>query len=199
MNIKKILIFSTFLIIISCANTETNEYTIKSINQEARLADQDGDGVINIRDACPDTELDIIINNNGCAVIKSVEEVKEIIIFFKIGSAKIEGWYANELEEYSNYIENHDDSTIFIEGHTSEIGSNEVNEKLQLQRANAVKDALVYYGANPDNIEIVNQGQHTKSVNNKHDASDAVNQRVYVKIIKLKNEDISKWKINDNN
>src|SRR5579885_398665 len=48
---------------------------------------------------------------------------------------------------------------VRVEGHTDVIGGNAYNDRLGLARANAVRDFLVKYGANPNQITTVSDGK----------------------------------------
>src|SRR5215469_18883714 len=48
---------------------------------------------------------------------------------------------------------------VRVEGHTDIVGGSQVNDRLGLARANAVRDFLVKYGANPNQITTVSEGK----------------------------------------
>jgi len=55
---------------------------------------------------------------------------------------------------------------VRVEGHTDSVGSKRANEKLGMQRAQAVKSFLEKYGARPDQVTAATQGMGTPKVGN---------------------------------
>jgi hypothetical protein len=65
-----------------------------------------------------------------------------------------------------------------LEGHTDSKGSVPYNERLGLQRANAVKDFLVKYGASASQISTSTQNKSSPKVSNTSDEGRFMNRRV---------------------
>jgi len=79
-------------------------------------------------------------------------------INFEFNSAVLSDGYpsllclADQLHKNAGY-------RVKVEGNTDNIGSERVNEKLGLARANTVRDFLVKYGASPNQIEVTTRGK----------------------------------------
>src|SRR5215472_2273129 len=73
---------------------------------------------------------------------------------------------------------------VRVEGHTDIIGGTQSNDRLGLARANAVRDFLVKYGANPSQITTVSEGKQNprypsqRPTFNKTDEARWMNRRV---------------------
>ena len=67
---------------------------------------------------------------------------------------------------------------IQVEGHTDSIGSDEYNQKLSEQRADAVRDYLTSQGVPPDTMTAVGLGKADPVASNTTDAGRQQNRRV---------------------
>ncbi len=108
-------------------------------------------------------------------------------INFEFNSAVLSDGYpsllclADQLHKNPNY-------RVKVEGNTDNIGSERVNEKLGLARANTVRDFLVKYGASPNQIEVATRGKRDpkypgfKSTYSKTDVARWMNRRVVLTV-----------------
>lgn len=88
------------------------------------------------------------------------------------------------LEPIANYLKAHKNYKIKIIGHTDNIGSKKYNYNLSLQRANAVKRALIEMGISKDRIFTYGYGEDRPIASNKTKEGRAKNRRVEFVIIK---------------
>lgn len=72
------------------------------------------------------------------------------------------------------------DAKIVVEGHTDSSGSTERNRELSLQRANAVRDALIANGVAADRISVEGFGEERPIADNSTQAGRANNRRVEI-------------------
>lgn len=177
-------------LLIGCA--QNKEMAVQD-DMPLKLYDTDKDGVIDGRDTCPGTNEKVDVDNNGCPIWTQVENVSELVIFFEISSSKIDPKYMKQLEDKLEYVKGHKDTSILLEGYTSDKGSKELNHKLQQERASAVKSALISLGAKPETITVHNQGGLSEKVKVDEKQVHNANQRVYIKIIKLNEKAQEKW------
>lgn len=77
---------------------------------------------------------------------------------------------------------------IELTGHTCSLGSDEINQKLSVQRAEKVKEFLVNAGITPNRITATGKGEQEPLVENTDKMSRQVNRRVEVKIDNSNNE-----------
>ncbi len=108
-------------------------------------------------------------------------------INFEFNSAVLSDGYpsllclADQLHKNAGY-------RVKVEGNTDNIGSERVNEKLGLARANTVRDFLVKYGASPNQIEVTTRGKKDpkypgfKPGYSKTDVARWMNRRVVVTV-----------------
>lgn len=83
------------------------------------------------------------------------------------------------LSKVNNVIKSFGDSKIIIEGHTDSVGGIQLNQKLSLDRANAVRDYfLANFNYQPDAIEAIGFGYEKPLATNKTAQGRAQNRRV---------------------
>lgn len=71
---------------------------------------------------------------------------------------------------------------VRIDGHTDSAGDAVYNQKLSLQRAQSVADALVNVGMKPTNLDVRGRGETAPIADNKTEEGRAENRRVAVVI-----------------
>ena len=126
----------------ACANNEI--VTLESsVEQLKALNDYDRDGVIEDREKCADTVLGATIDNYGCGAQTTLVEPIKVDIKFSHNSYDIPASALPQIQELATFLEKSKELQVHIEGHTSKVGSEELNQILSNNRANAVVSVLV--------------------------------------------------------
>lgn len=150
-------------------------------------ADQDGDGVIDLFDKCPNTPAGVKVDGAGCplppAKIVITEEDRRVVrnaianLEFDFGKATIKEHSLESLDHVAEILINKNFS-LKLAGHTDNVGSDAANLKLSKDRAEAVKAYLVSKGANASRIEATGYGKTQPIATNKTAAGRQKNRRV---------------------
>jgi outer membrane protein OmpA-like peptidoglycan-associated protein len=98
-------------------------------------------------------------------------------LFFDFNSAQLKPGAYSEINRIANVLNNYPQTTILVEGHTDQKGSEQYNMQLSQQRALAVKNALAQRGVDPRRIEAIGYGKSQPI-----SSSDAMNRRVNIVI-----------------
>lgn len=98
-------------------------------------------------------------------------------VYFDYDRSEIKPDFLAEIEEKAKMLVDDPNMRIKIEGHCDERGTTEYNLALGERRANAVKDALVANGANPDQIETVSYGEERPAAEGSNEEAWAKNRR----------------------
>jgi OOP family OmpA-OmpF porin len=102
--------------------------------------DDDGDGVGNCADKCPDTIKSLAVDADGCPI----PEIIRLKVNFDFDKSDIKPQYHQELADFAAYMKQQQSFTaVEIAGHTDSKGADEYNQKLSERRAKAVRDYLV--------------------------------------------------------
>jgi outer membrane protein OmpA-like peptidoglycan-associated protein len=104
-------------------------------------------------------------------------------VLFAFGKADLAPGAVRNLDKLTGFLEKHPDRNLLIEGHTDSIGSDEFNRVLSQKRADAVKEALVGKGINPDRIVTKGYGKQFPVASNETESGRQLNRRVEVVIL----------------
>lgn len=158
------------------------------------LADDDGDGVPNRYDKCPDTPEGTPVDGSGCPlpemkhetkVIERVvtQEDKKIVdeaisnLEFDLGKATIRATSHASLNKVAALLIEKNFS-LKLAGHTDNTGSMQTNLRLSKERAESVKAYLVSKGANASRIEATGYGPNQPIADNATEEGRQMNRRV---------------------
>lgn len=156
-------------------------------NDGCPILDTDKDGVQDKDDDCPTVAGSI--SNKGCPELIK-EEIPEYIkaqdksIYFNSGKSTFSvnnSLSAASINKILKIIKNYPNTKFTIEGHADSDGSEELNQKISEDRANAVRNALIKGGANPDNLTAIGLGETKPAASNKSKKGKAKNRRAEVK------------------
>lgn len=166
---------------------------LQKLNDE--LADDDGDGVANKYDKCPNTPHGVKVDGSGCPlpeiknetkVIEKIvvtEEDKQVVdeaiknLEFDLGKATIRASSHASLNSVAALLIEKNFS-LKLAGHTDNTGSMQTNLRLSKERAEAVKAYLVSKGANASRIEATGYGPNQPIATNATAAGRQQNRRV---------------------
>lgn len=140
---------------------------IKEINN-----DQDGDGIINNLDKCPNTTAGVKVNREGCV------ETINLNINFDNNSAEIKDIYNPKITEFANLLKTNPSMTAVIEAHTDSKGSDAYNLNLSNKRANSVVNSLKKHGIESSRLKAVGYGESQPIATNDTEIGKAKNRRV---------------------
>lgn len=104
-------------------------------------------------------------------------------IFFDFGKSDLLKYSYPELYRLARLLKTMK-LTVEISGHTDDVGSDEVNDKLSQARADAVRDFLIKAGCNGDNIVAKGYGKNKPIASNATENGRARNRRVEMQVIK---------------
>lgn len=84
------------------------------------------------------------------------------------------------IQAHAEYLRNHPDCHVRVEGHTDEQGSREYNVGLGERRADAVANALVSQGASRQQISVVSFGKEKPDAEGHSEDSYRLNRRAVI-------------------
>ena len=161
-----------------CPNTP--EAAIGFVDEVGCELDTDGDGVPDYKDQCPTVPGPE--ENKGCPEVK--REVRQLLqkamqgIEFELNKAVIKKKSYPLLDKIAETFIENTGYIIEVQGHTDNIGTDEVNKRLSQQRADAVKNYLVKKGVPEERLTAVGYGPTRPIADNKTKAGRAKNRRV---------------------
>ncbi len=99
---------------------------------------------------------------------------------FAPGQSRLKPAARQHLSKLLKFVRKAPDKTLHIEGYTDSSGSAAANKALSLQRARAVRNALVAAGIDPSRIKVAGMGEANPIASNSTASGRAQNRRVVV-------------------
>ena len=103
-------------------------------------------------------------------------------VLFDTGRAELKSGAGRKLDQLSQFLVEHPDRRVQIDGFTDSIGTDAYNEDLSQRRADSVKTALINRGVDPSRIGSVGYGKAYPVANNNDSGGRQLNRRVEVVI-----------------
>ena len=107
-------------------------------------------------------------------------------VTFAFNSANIDPQFYPVLNDVAAVLREYNQTVVEVAGHTDNIGSEEVNQRLSEQRANSVGNYLIGQGLVRERFEIIGMGKNYPIADNNTDAGRALNRRVEIRVLPLK-------------
>ncbi len=102
------------------------------------------------------------------------------IIYFAFDSDKVPDKYIDLIQYHGKYLSLNPQAKMRLEGHTDERGSREYNIALGERRAQAVKQLMLYEGADPEQITVISYGEEKPAAFGHDEESMRLNRRVEI-------------------
>jgi outer membrane protein OmpA-like peptidoglycan-associated protein len=179
---------------------------LKKFGNTGRLEkDDDGDGIPDFADICPDTPDGVTVNQNGCPAQTTLVKVvnnnyqksangainngaaiqKSLAgnldnILFDFDRFELKSQYYSDLEEIAAMLKQNPDTKIEINGHTDNIGTAAYNQRLSEKRAKTVNNYFVQKGIEKDRLFPEGFGFRMNRAPNEDEAGRALNRRVEI-------------------
>ncbi|MDX1722714.1 MAG: OmpA family protein [Pseudomonas sp.] len=158
----------------------------------AQDGDQDGDGVFDRRDRCPDTPPNTSVRHNGCPfpeyasppqVMEPAEPAVpvrvELDVKFDFDKSVVKAGSHADIKSLADFMKQYPQTSTAVEGHTDSIGSDAYNQGLSERRANAVREVLVeQHGIESNRVSAVGYGETRPVADNDSESGRAINRRV---------------------
>jgi OmpA-OmpF porin, OOP family len=105
-------------------------------------------------------------------------------IFFEFGKAELKPESYPELNRIATFFKSNTKIVSEISGHTDNVGSDEVNNKLSQERADVVRKYLLTQGVPQEKLTAKGYGKNKPKVANDTPENQAINRRVEFEILK---------------
>ena len=150
-----------------------------SVKVEFKIPDTDGDGVNDIRDACPNTPAGAEVDEVGCAKFQGVLKG----VNFEYNSSRLTPRARAILDEVAEELKNYPNVKVQVEAHTDSKGSSQYNLWLSKARAQSVIDYLVSRGISSRRLIPIGFGETKPIASNATEQGRALNRRVEFRVL----------------
>jgi outer membrane protein OmpA-like peptidoglycan-associated protein len=160
----------------------------------AQDGDEDGDGVFDRRDRCPDTPAGTQVDHMGCPLPQyppsqprpePVAAAPEVItlddqgpVLFAFNSAALSADAQQRLQALLPKLSDPSVISVKVIGHTDSVGSDSYNQGLSERRASSVAEYLISQGLAPQKVTSQGHGESEPVADNDTDEGRARNRRV---------------------
>jgi len=190
-----IAISFSFLVLNGCADSQV-VLLDKPTVQKFDLMDPDSDGVINARDKCEKTTLGAEIDNDGCGTQTAKTKPFDLKINFENNSYVVPKYAKGRISELADFLKQYQSLNVVIEGHTSKVGSKQINQVLSENRAKAVVSVLVNeFNIDAERISSKGFGFDQLAVEGEYDEAHAANRRIIAQVSATEQFDVMAWTI----
>lgn len=182
---KKFLILG-FLLLSACSMFKTTPpplAPVKTVAIEAKALEVKAPKVEGSLDAAVEQKaLPVAKEDKTEAVKDAAEEIlSERSVFFDFDKFDVKPEYKNLIEAHGQYLSDHADTNIVLEGNADERGSREYNLALGQKRAVAVKNALTTLGVKDQQIETTSYGEEKPMMEGHYEDAWSHNRRTDIK------------------
>ncbi|MBM6442687.1 MULTISPECIES: OmpA family protein [Pseudomonas] len=162
----------------------------------AQDGDEDGDGVFDRRDRCPDTPANTPVDHRGCplpqypASVKLAEPAQSEVItlsdagdvLFAFNQSELTPTAKSQLDSIMGKLQDADVISIKVIGFTDSVGSDAYNQGLSERRASSVAEYLLSQGVAPNKLTSEGKGESQPVADNETDEGRSKNRRVELHI-----------------
>ena len=168
-----------------CADTPSGV----AVDERGCPVDSDGDGVPDHLDECAGTPSGVAVDAQGCPLPEDAEITERGTfvfgtILFDTGSSAIKPESRPVIDEAVSYLEQYPEVRLEIQGHTDNVGSEELNMRLSSARAEAVKEYMTGRGIAEERLTTRGYGFSVPAVPNDTREGRAENRRIEFKPIR---------------
>lgn len=171
---KLLLLISLVGLISGCAGTQLkapqqDTFAPSLVETKAPLAESTANEVPKVVPVATRLEINPLKDPNNILSKRS--------IYFDFDQFIIKPEYRNTIQAHANYLLNHPDARIRIEGNADDRGSREYNLALGQKRASSVKKVLNIMGVSDTKIETISYGEEKPKSYGDNEAALAENRR----------------------
>ncbi|REG85883.1 OmpA family protein [Marinomonas pollencensis] len=190
--IKRLLTIGFLTVLCSTTHAES----LFDSNIRAGLADNDKDGVIDVRDRCANTEKGDAVDTYGCPKVSSTLLSIDLNILFDSGKAIVRPKFYPEVMKLATFLKEHPSSKVVIEGYTDNVGAENINKALSQKRATAIADVLIdSFRISPKRVQAIGHGESDPIASNDSAEGRANNRRVLANVFAEQTADVKRWTI----
>lgn len=136
--------------------------------------DQDGDGVFDRSDLCPDTARNTAVSQGGCGLFDQVLTD----VSFKSGTHWLSPKSKRAIDEVVDVILAFPEARIEVQAHADNRGSEEINQIVSDARAKAVMAYMIEKGVGEKQLIAEGYGESSPLVSNDSDENRRTNRRI---------------------
>ena len=145
--------------------------------EEVIIPDEDGDGVLDEDDICPNTPEGFHVTPDGCPKKATLK------VNFPPDRYTIVPKMVDKLESFAEFLIQNEHYQVVIYGYTDSIGEADENKRLSQKRADSVKNALIELGVSSTKLTAIGRGEEYPVASNMYRTGREKNRRIEAELI----------------
>jgi outer membrane protein OmpA-like peptidoglycan-associated protein len=133
-------------------------------------------------DAAPIMVADPMYSDTGAFTVQPEPHVYFPDVNFDFDVRRLNNLGEGRVRQLAQLLQSVPEVTVVLQGHTDYIGAEDYNERLGMDRAEAVRQQLVALGVSPERLSTVSFGEGQPVFTEQEDWARAVNRRVEVHV-----------------
>lgn len=160
--------------------------------QQADLADDDNDGVINARDLCQNTPKGKVINNDGCTISATTHDIDSFQIQFNKNSSVIPASYETPLNKLAVFLKKNPQIQFEIQGNINQnLNESQLEQNHNGNLVNSIQKHLIDKGVPAQQLSIIMPAKNNLKLSHVH----FINNRVVGRVKDFNGKMLDKWSI----
>lgn len=147
--------------------------------------DSDKDGILDQDDRCANTPMVDAVDASGCTLYRDEEVTVSLLVRFPNNNSSVSQQYLDDIDAVVTFLNEHPDTKVRLEGHTSSVGKASYNKWLSQKRADAVAKQLIAEGISAERVSAIGYGEERLKNPANNEAAHTVNRRVEAKLISV--------------
>ena len=161
----------------------TGAVSVKASRGEILLAEPYAEGdVVGGEPRRLQSSAQAVQQDYGALLAMQPPRPRRFVLNFELGGDKLTRESEPILDQLRGALTATPGADLVIVGHTDRVGSVDANDRLSLQRAQAVRDRLVAAGAAPERISVAGRGEGEPAVPTEDEVAEPRNRRVEIKL-----------------
>lgn len=183
MKFFNLLILPSFLVLTACQQLPVEQQPLAIVQEIDNDSDQDG--VLDDKDQCPNTLLNVVVDEKGCPKpyatdLDMINNIEMRVFYNKNEVFPSERYLIGDIAKVGKKLKEYPNAYIILEGHASKVENDKDSKGISRERVLVIKQLLKEkYGIADDRIITESYGDARPIADNATEEGRNMNQRVY--------------------
>lgn len=171
------------VVLLPSADGRASSVVVRTAQGETRLANayaaaEISDGKV-VKSTVPEQE---VRREYGEVLAAQPSRPRSFVVYFYFQTTQLRPESRAVLEQVRQEVATHPAPEIVVIGHTDRMGSDDFNDRLSIERARVVRDAILSVGIRAAALSVAGRGEREPAVPTRDEVAEPRNRRVEIKI-----------------
>lgn len=171
------------VVLLPSSNGHASSVVVRTAEGETRLADPYAAAEITggkvVKSTLPEQE---VRRDYGEVLAAQPSRPRSFVVYFYFQTTQLRPESRAVLEQVRKEVATYPAPEIVVTGHTDRMGSNDFNDRLSIERARVVRDAILSVGIRAAVLSVAGRGEREPVIPTRDEVPEPRNRRVEVKI-----------------